>query len=705
MKKKIIAFFKMNPGRDFKSKEIAKKINLNNDHEYSSLKSVLFDLYKENFLSKSKKKYRLNQMPPSNKINGTLQIVNGGYGFVVHKNPRMRDIFIATRNLGTAFNGDTVEVVLSAKQKGKNIEGQIVGIIKRKREEIIGTIKKSKSFYIVEPDDSGIHRDIYIDKENLNGAKEGDKVVVGSIEWDNPVLNPEGKISEVLGKKGSYNTEIESIVRELNLPYKFPAIVLEEAEQIEINIMLQDLKGRRDFRDKIVFTIDPEDAKDFDDALSIEELENGNYSVGIHIADVGHYVKTDSEIDKQALKRGNSIYLVGKVIPMLPEKLSNIICSLVPGEDRLTYSVIVELTPRCKVISYEIKKSIINSKHRFNYDEVQQVIEGEDNGFKKEILLLNKLAGTLRKKRLKEGGIEFFTAEVKFELDGNDNPVRVIKKDIKESNMLVEEFMLLANKLTAKHIGAPESGPVKPFIYRIHDLPDSEKINEFSKFVKSLGYPIDPHSVTSGTSQKSKLNQIQSIIQSAKGTDEESLINELAIRSMAKAVYSVNNIGHYGLGFKYYTHFTSPIRRYSDLIVHKLLSNYLHYEKQRNYALPELSSICDHISETERTATDAERLSVKQKQTEYLKNHLGEEFDAIISGLAHFGIFVKILDILAEGLIKLRDLEGDFFVYDEKKHAFIGRATKKQFRLGDRIRVKLVRVDIEKTELDFIIPE
>lgn len=705
MKKKVIAFFKKNPNRDFKTREIAKKINLNTDHEYSSLKSVLYDLYKENFLSKSSKKYKLNRVPLSNKITGVLQIVNGGFGFVVHKDPDMNDIFIAARNLGTAFNGDTVEVAIFAKQKGKNIEGQIVGVLKRKREEIIGTIKKSKSFYFVDPDDAGIHRDIYIAKENLNGANEGDKVIAGGIEWDNPVLNPEGKVIEILGKKGSPVSEADLIVREMNLPYKFPANVLEAAEQIEINVTPQELKRRLDYRNKIVFTIDPEDAKDFDDALSIEELGNGNYSVGVHIADVAHYVKADSEIDKQALLRGNSIYLVGRVIPMLPEKLSNNICSLVPGEDRLTYSVIVELTPRCKIVSYEIKKTIIKSTHRFNYDEVQVVIDGGDSEFKKEILSLNKLARSLRKKRLKEGGIEFFSSEVKFELDENNVPVRVLKKETKESNMLVEEFMLLANKLTARYVGAPESGPVKPFIYRVHDLPDPEKINEFAKFVKSLGYSIDPHSLTGGTSRKSKLNQVQEIIQSAKGTDEEALINELAIRSMAKAIYSVNNIGHYGLGFKYYTHFTSPIRRYSDLIVHRLLSNYLHYEKQRNYPLPELDSISDHISETERTAVDAERLSVKQKQVQYLKNHLGEEFDAIISGLAHFGIFIKILDVLAEGLIKVRDLEGDFYVYDEKKYAFIGRSTRKQFRLGDRLRVKLIRADLEKTELDFIIPE
>ncbi len=698
MKKKIISFFKKNPGREFKSKDVAKKLNINSDHEYSSLKSALYDLYQEKFLTKNGKKYKLNNLPETNKVTGVLQIVNGGYGFVALKNSRMKDIFIAARNLGNAFNGDTVEAVLFANKKGKNFEGQIVKVIDRHKKEIVGTLKKSKSFYFIEPDDTAIHKDIYIDKSDLGGAEEGDKVIVGQISWNSSMLNPEGKIIEVLGKAGSFDTEIASIAREFNIIYKFPPKVVHEANEIDPDITPEEIKKRKDYRNKIVFTIDPEDAKDFDDALSIEELDNNNYSVGIHIADVSHYVKSESQIDKQALKRGNSVYLVGKVIPMLPEKLSNNICSLVPAEDRLTYSVIVEITKRGKIVGYEIAKSIINSKRRFNYDEVQQIIENGDGEFKNEILILNKLAQILRKKRLKEGSIEFFTPEVKFELDVNGNPTRIYKKEIKNSNMLVEEFMLLANKITAKHIASPDKGPIKPFIYRVHDLPDNERINEFALFVKSLGYSFDPKA-------SSRSNQFQLLIQNVKGSEEEALINELAIRSMAKAIYSVNNIGHYGLGFKYYTHFTSPIRRYSDLIVHRLLYKYINSGEKVNYSLSELDEISDHISICERNAVDAERLSVKLKQIEYLGEHLGEEFSAIISGLTHFGIFVKIIDILAEGLIRLRDLEGDFYIYDEKKYALIGRATKKQFRLGDHIQVKLVRVDLEKTELDFIITE
>ena len=698
MKKKAISFFKKNPGREFKSKEVAKKLNITSDHEYSSLKSALYDLYEEAFLTRSGKKYRLNNIPSTNKVTGDLQIVNGSYGFVVLKDSKMKDIFIASRNLGTAFNGDTVEAVLFAKQKGKNIEGQIVNVVKRLRKEIVGTLKKSKSFYFIEPDDHAIHRDIYIDKSDLTGAVEGDKVIIGNIEWDSSMLNPEGKVIEIIGKAGSFDTEVASIAREFNLPYKFSTNVLHHANEIEPGITDEEIKKRRDYRNKIVITIDPEDAKDFDDALSIEELDNGNYSIGVHIADVGHYVEKDSAIDKQALVRGNSVYLVGKVIPMLPERLSNDICSLVPNQDRLTYSVIVEITSRGRIIGYDIAKTIINSKRRFTYDEVQQIIEKKDGEFKDEILVLNKLAQILRKKRMKEGSIEFFTPEVKFELDENGKPVRIFKKDIKESNMLVEEFMLLANRTTAKHIGSPGKGAVKPLVYRVHDLPDNEKVNEFAKFVKSLGYSFDP-----GASSRS--NQFQILIQSVRGTEEEALINELAIRSMAKAVYSVNNIGHYGLGFKYYTHFTSPIRRYSDLIVHRLLYKYINNGNSINYSLTELDEISNHISECERNAVDAERLSVKIKQIEYLQDHLGEEFNAIISGITHFGIFVKISDILAEGLIRLRDLEGDFYVYDERKYSLIGKRTKRQFRLGDHVHVKLVRVDIEKSELDFIIIE
>ena len=695
MKKKLIAFFKKNPGRQFKSNEIAKRISVDSENEYSSLKVMLNSLYNEGFLSKSGKRYKYTPANKSGQLIGQLEVNQGGFGFVVLDNKNDGDIFIAARNLGTAFDGDIVEISLFAKQKRKNVEGQIVKVIKRKREVIVGTLKKSKSFYFVKPDDQQLHRDFYIDKGKLNGANVGDKVIAGKIQWENPNLNPEAEIVEVLGAAGSQDAEIVSLAREFNLPYKFPLAVIDEADSISEEISQLDLNGRLDYRNKVVFTIDPADAKDFDDALSIEILENGNYSVGIHIADVSNYVLPGSNIDKQARLRGNSTYLVGRVIPMLPEKLSNNICSLVPSKDRLTYSVIAELSNRGKLIDYKISKTIINSKRRFTYDEAQEVIENNRGDFTEELLLLNKLAQILRKKRMREGSIEFHSPEVNFELDENGKPVNVYKKELKQSNNLVEEFMLLANQVVAKHIGFSKKA-ARPFIYRIHDLPASEKIIEFSKFVKSLGYSFDPNATA-------KSNQFQQLIEQAKGTEEESVINELAIRSMAKAVYSVKNIGHYGLGFKYYTHFTSPIRRYADLIVHKIIFQYISGNEVTKYGLKLLDEIAEHISACERNSVEAERLSVKLKQVEYLQDHLGEEFHAIISGVTNFGIFVKIADILAEGLIRLKDLEDDFYVYDDKKYALIGKASKKQFRLGDKVQVKLVRVDFDRTELDFII--
>ncbi len=697
MKKKLIAFFKKNPGRFFKSKEIAKRLDILEEHEYKSLKSMLYNLFEEEFLIKEGKKFRLNQLPENNKITGVLEVNQAGFGFVTLKAKDAGDIFISSRNMGAAFNGDIVEVALFAKQKGKNLEGQVIRVVKRKKKEVIGTLEKHHSFYYIKPDDPSLHRDIYVDPVNLKGAVIGDKVAVGKIDWDTSMLNPEGEISEILGKAGSYDTEIISLAKEFNLPYRFSEKVLKEAAAVPLEIDSQELKGRLDFRNDIVFTIDPEDAKDFDDALSINTNENGNLVIGIHIADVSHYVSVDSGLDVEAVKRGNSVYLVGKVIPMLPEQLSNDICSLVPGKDRLTYSVIAELTPRGKLVSHEIKKSIINSSRRFTYEEVQSIIEAGEGEYSEKIMELNRLAQTLRKKRFREGSIDFLTPEVKFKLDSQGKPSAVIRKDIKESNMLVEEFMLLANMVVARHISLPvHSRKIPPFVYRVHDLPDSEKVNEFAKFVKSLGYSFNP-------SASSKSNQFQLLMLSVKGTEEEAVISELAIRSMAKAVYSVTNIGHYGLGFKHYTHFTSPIRRYSDLVVHRLLYNYIEGNGKPVIPLGKLDEICDHISETERNAMEAERKSVKRKQVEFLSSQVGEEFHGIISGVTHFGMFIKLTDNLAEGLIKMRDLEDDFYVYDDKKYSLVGKRTKNQYRLGDKVNVRLIRADLEKSELDFII--
>ena len=696
MKKELKAFFNRNQGRGYKSKDIASKLGFNSEHEYASLKAALHKLEEESFIIRTGKRFQFNKISGSHQLRGRLEINRNGFGFVNINDEKRGDVFIAARNIGTAFDGDLVEVELFAKQKGKNIEGQIVNVVERKRKEYVGIIKKSKSFYFISPDDPKMHRDIYINESKLNGAKTEDKVVVGKLVWDSSMLNPEGEVIEVLGKAGTHDTDIISIAREFDLKYKFPLPVLAEAESISNIIPKEEIKKRLDYRDKNVFTIDPEDAKDFDDALSIEKLGNGNLSIGIHIADVSHYVKKDSALDLEANERGNSVYFVGRVIPMLPEELSNQICSLVPNEDRLTYSVIVEVTPRGKIIDYSVNKTIINSKRRFTYEEAQKVIEDEVGDLAEDILLLNKIAEIYRKKRMREGSFNFISPEVKFNLDENGVPVSITIKQTKQSNMLVEEFMLLANKLVAQQIAVPKSGSVKPFVYRIHDLPDQEKIVEFSRFVKTLGYSFDPNAT-------SKSIGFQNLLDQVKGKEEEVLSNELAIRSMAKAVYSPDNIGHYGLGFKYYSHFTSPIRRYSDLIVHRLLFNYQNLKSGEIYSLAQLEEICDYISASERNAVEAERFSVKQKQIEYLKNHLGNEFSAIISGITNFGIFVKITDILAEGLVKLRDLDDDYYIHDEKKYAIVGKRTKKQFRLGDKIQVKLVRVDEERSELDFTI--
>ncbi len=692
MKNQLKIFFKKNSGRGFKPKEIAKRLKVKDDRSYQQLKASLHKLEAEGFLFRSGKRYKLYTLPDTNRLIGHFNLNEGGYGFVIPKNSRTGDIFIAARNINNAFHGDKVEVVLFAKQKGKNLEGQITKIIERKRKEIIGQLKKSKSFYFVTPDDPKIHRDIYIDKEQLQNVKTGDKVAVGNISWEDRMLNPVGEIIEVIGKEGTLHTEVTSIAREFGISFTFDKKTIEEAKSLEKSISEDVIAKRLDYRDKNVFTIDPVDAKDFDDALSIEKLENGNFSVGVHIADVSHYVKKGTSIDKEASARGNSVYFVGKAIPMLPEELSTDICSLVPNEERLTFSIIFEMTPRGRVMNHNIVKTVIKSKRRFNYAEVQKIIESGNGEFSEEIKLLNALAQSLRSKRMKDGSFEFFTPEIEFRLNDNGHPAEVLRKEIKESNMLVEEFMLLANKTIAERIFT--LGNI-PFVYRIHDYPDEEKIEEFSRFVKSLGYSFN-------SKVGKAASQFNNLMKQVKGTEEEGVINELAIRSMAKAVYSTKNIGHYGLGFKNYAHFTSPIRRYADLIVHRILDRTFISKTGKQYSLDILTKISEHISATERTAMEAERRSVKLKQIQFLQDKIGHEFHAVISGVANYGIFVELTDILAEGLIRAKDLEGDFYVLDEKKYSLIGRRNKKQFRLGDKITVKLVRLDLDNLELDFI---
>ena len=696
MKKEVKAYFRSHPTVRLKSKEISRELDITQEYEYAELKHVLFKLTEEGYLEKIGKRYQLNR-PGADKLVGIVQIINeGDYGFVRLTNANIKDVFVTGKNLNTAFDGDTVEVKLFERKTGKNIEAEIVKVIQRGFKEVVGTLHKSKSFYFIIPDDSKIHRDIYVSDRKLHGAKSGDKVVVSNIEWKSRELNPEGDVAEILGRAGSYDTEIAAIAREFGLSYKFPKQVVKEVELFNEIIPDKEIKKRLDLRNQIIFTIDPEDAKDFDDAVSVEVLENGNYSVGIHIADVSHYVTEDTNIYDEALDRGTSVYLVGKVIPMLPEKLSNGICSLVPYKDRLTYSVIAEITPRCRVISYEIKKTVINSKRRFTYEEVQKIIDAGKGDLYEKISMLNSISKMLRQKRMQKGSINFYTPEVVFKLDENGSPVEINIKEVRESHNLIEELMLLANQIVAEHVKPKMNKQKIPFVYRIHDLPDKEKVVEFSRFVKSLGYSFDPNSAN-------KSKQFQLLLEDVKGTEEEAVVNEIAIRSMAKAVYSTNNIGHYGLGFKYYTHFTSPIRRFPDLIVHNLIYKYNSGNLEKNLSVEDLEEICDHASAKERNAINAERQSVKLKQIEYLKGKVGYDFHGVVSGITHFGIFIELSQSLAEGLIKLRDMEDDYYIFDEKNYSITGKRNGKRIRLGDKVNVKLIRVDEEKREIDFIL--
>jgi len=695
MKNKIKTYFSTNPNTAINAKSLSKNLKIKKK-DYDFFKSELHALFKDGFLTRSGKRYRLNRNL-GKKYTGKLQLVSDqNYGFVILDDNKLDDVFISAKHLNTALDGDKVQISLFARRKGKSPEGQIVIIIERARKEIVGILRKTKSFYFVEPDDIKIHRDIYVASKNLHNAKDGDKVVVSKIEWENAQLNPEGKIIEVLGKAGTYDTEIASIAREFGIRYKFSKAVLEETKKLSAKIPAGEYSNRLDLRNNNVFTIDPKTAKDFDDAVSIEKLANGNLSIGIHIADVSHYVKPGTEVYKEAIKRATSVYLVGKVIPMLPEKLSNDICSLVPNKDRLTFSVIVEFTPEGEQVSYRISKSVINSKCRFTYEEVQEIIENKTGDLVDEIIQLNTIARKLRADRTEKGSINFTTPDVDFILDSNGFPVDIKIKTHNESHQLIEEFMLLANRIISSHVNRKGEIEKTPFVYRIHDLPSEEKIQEFAKFVQSLGYSYN-------TTDISNSKELQKVLEAVEGTEEEAVVNEIAIRSMAKAIYSTKNIGHFGLGFKYYSHFTSPIRRFPDLIAHLLIYDSVNGVKSKKFGWKKLEEICEHSSQMERNAINAERLSIKLKQIEYLKSKISETFNGVISGLTHFGIFVELSSNLAEGLIHLKDLDDDYYVLDEKSYSIVGSNNNKQFRLGDKITVKLKSVNEEKREIDFTL--
>lgn len=707
METKLLSFLARYPNQLFKSSELARRLSLKTEEEVTILRNVLKHLDESNRLKRGRHgEYGFLHAPTV--LKGTLRANKQGFGFVEVAGSD-GDIFVAPRFLGTAVDGDIVEVSLFAPGKKQREgqarpEGEITRVLERSRKIIVGTLERSHNVYIVVPDDPRIGTDVIVAKEDLHDAHAGQKVVVEIDSWGKNHLRPEGFIVEVLGQAGEVGAEMRSVIREFRLPLSFPREVLEEAERLTSDIPRQEIARRLDLREKICFTIDPEDAKDFDDAVSLELLPNGDYKLGVHIADVSHYAKEGSALDIEALKRGTSVYLPNMVVPMLPENLSNVICSLRPNVDRLTYSVLMEVTPKGVVKEYEIRETVIRSKRRFTYEEVVQILDNtsatndpdEIVGMLRE---MHKLNTVLTKKRMKEGSIDFETPEAKFRFDDQGRPIEILKKVRLSSHRLVEEFMLLANKVVAKHIGlSKKEENIKPFLYRVHDAPNPDRIRELSVFVEKLGYKLD---ISLGISSQ----LLQRLLDQVRGTEVENVVNEVALRSMAKAIYSDRNIGHFGLAFDYYSHFTSPIRRYPDLIIHRLLKEYdrVVSMQRRNELINRLPDIAEQASDRERVAMAAERAAVKVMQVEYMKRHVGDEFEAVVSGVTHYGLFIEINDLLVEGMVHVRDLEDDYYVYDEKHFTLVGKRTGRQFRLGDHVSVKVVRVNPEEREIDFVL--
>jgi ribonuclease R len=613
-----------------------------------------------------------------------------GYGFISSDDIE-DDVFVSAKNLRTALHGDKVKVWLYAKRKGARPEGEVVEIIERSRTTFVGTVEIMPNFAFLMPDNKNMPFDLFIPGSKLNGAKQGQKAVAKVVDWDPKSKNPVAEIIEVLGYPGLHETEMHAILAEFELPYDFSEEVEKDAEKISEVITEEEISNRRDFRKIPTFTIDPTDARDFDDALSLRKLGNGNWEIGVHIADVTYYVKMGSLLENEAKQRATSVYLVDRVVPMLPERLSNHICSLNPNEDKLTYSAVFELNDRSEVLSEWFGRSIINSDKRFSYNEAQEVIDTGTGDMREQVLILHRLAQQLRVKRFAAGAFGFERIEVQFDLDETGKPVNIRFRDFGSANQLIEEFMLLANRKVAEYVGKLLKG--KTFVYRIHDKPDPEKVSSFSHFIKRFGYKLDSDEKTSLPKAMNKL------LKDVFGKKEQNIIETLALRSMAKAVYSTDNIGHYGLAFKHYTHFTSPIRRYPDMMVHRLLTMYL--DKENPGGKEKYEKLCDHSSKMERLATEAERASIKYKQVEFMRDKLGIQYEGVISGVTEWGIYVEIIENQCEGMIHIRELADDFYEYDEENYCIKGRHTGKEYMLGDRVDVEVVKADLQKKQLDY----
>ncbi|MEO1074750.1 MAG: ribonuclease R [Bacteroidota bacterium] len=701
LKRDLLALLRNNGTQAFRPKELAKYLSLGKGREpFRLFRDVLSELEEAGLVQKVKgNRYQHRRQRKGAFAEGTLTMHPSGYGFVnLDRTDADDDLFVRANRLKNALHGDRVRVALAAPVRGRQDrkqEAEVVEVLRRGRTHTVGTFDKMGHFAFVKADDPKQTKDIYVPKEHFNGAEQGDKVMVSIDHYEDPKGSPEGRILSVLGRPDDPGVAVLSVALAQGIRSEFPPAVEAEAEAIPVAIPKKEIARRLDLRNAMIFTIDPEDAKDFDDAISIERLDSGDFRLGVHIADVSHYVEENTELDREAYERGTSTYLVDRVIPMLPERLSNGVCSLRPHEDKLTYSCLMTVSARGKIRDWEIRETVIHSKARLTYEEAQQILDGgiQEHQVKDEVLLAGKLARTLTRKRLREGSIDFDTPEVRIILNEAGTPIDIVRKERIEANRLIEECMLLANRCVSMEIGKVSKSKRKPFVYRIHATPDTERILALARYVKAFGYRL---LVTDGTVTRKDLNDL---LEHVRGTAEAAVIKVEALRSMSKAVYSTENIGHYGLGFDFYSHFTSPIRRFPDLIAHRLLKRYL----AGGSAVEEegLQIACRHLSDQERVAVDAERESKKLKQVEYAAQHLGEEYDGVVMGVTKFGVFVEIQDLLVEGLVHVRDMD-DYFEYDPENYRLVGQHTRTVYRMGDSVRVKIAAADVASRKIDLV---
>ena len=695
---KISDIFRNNPTKSFNYRQISHAIGLNRKEDKNAVGDILLDMAEQKIIRQvSQGKFIANITAAY--ITGTIDRQSVAHKTYLVPDDGSESVFIAERSMNRALNGDKVKVMLYPLRRKKELEGEVVEIIERARERFVGIIDSKHGVTILKANNKQLPMNIIIPPDKTKGAKNGQKCIAAITYWGDKYENPIGEIVDILGDTGNNNTEMHAILAEYGLPYSYPQEIEKEANKIPETITEDEIKRRIDFRTTTTFTIDPRDAKDFDDALSIKDLGDGLWEVGVHIADVTHFVPEGGIIDQEAVKRATSVYLVDRTVPMLPEHLSNFICSLRPDEEKLTYSCIFTINDLAEVIDYKIARTVIKSDRRFTYEEAQEIIETGKGDFATEVLRLNDLAKKLREKRFASGAIAFERSEVRFEIDDTGKPISVFFKESKDSNKLIEEFMLLANKYVAQHIGMPHNREKpKTFVYRIHDVPNPEKLSNFATFIKKFGYKIKTDGKKTAVS-----SSINHLLDQIEGKKEQNMIETLAIRSMAKAAYSTKNIGHYGLAMKYYTHFTSPIRRYPDMMVHRLLTKYADKVPQQTIDRTDYESLCKHSSDMEQLAAQAERASIKYKQIEFMADKIGKVYDGVISGISTWGIYVEINENKCEGMVYIRDLEDDVYVYDEKNYCIIGRRTQRKYQIGDDIRIKVVKADLIKKYLDFEI--